>query len=217
MDKKQAAYDEIKAMIMQLLHAQADYNQKQQEEVTAKTEYKNAQNIVNTLKAALADAKDTQAEAQSKEERAKTLSYDAAFLNQITDPDFTYLNDEISKVKDAQSREALLQKAYDAAKQKAAESEEAYGQAKLENVRTLAELAAAQAKADEESRKEIEKIRQVFEQKDAADKYDNSKIAQKAMSVKTGDKANAGGMLAVAGVAGMIAALAQKIKRREQD
>ena len=34
------------------------------------------------------------------------------------------------------------------------------------------------------------------------------------MSVKTGDKANAGGMLAVAGVAGMIAALAQKIKRR---
>lgn len=39
-DKKQAAYDEIKAMIMQLLHAQADYNQKQQEEVTAKTEYK---------------------------------------------------------------------------------------------------------------------------------------------------------------------------------
>ena len=74
-----------------------------------------------------------------------------------------------------------------------------------------------EAKADEESRKEIEKIRQVFEQKDAADKYDNSKIAQKAMSVKTGDKANAGGMLAVAGVAGMIAALAQKIKRREQD
>ena len=142
--------------------AQADYNQKQQEEVTAKTEYKNAQNIVNTLEAALADAKDTQAEAQSKEERAKALSYDAAFLNQITDPDFTYLNDEISKVKDAQSREALLQKAYDAAKQKAAESEEAYGQAKLENVRTLAELA-------------------------------------------------------VAGVAGMIAALAQKIKRREQD
>lgn len=234
-DKKQAAYDEIKAMIMQLLHAQADYNQKQQEEVTAKTEYKNAQNIVNTLEAALADAKDTQAEAQSKEERAKALSYDAAFLNQITDPDFTYLNDEISKVKDAQSREALLQKAYDAAKQKAAESEEAYGQAKLENVRTLAELAvaqttydkylaeqkaqeaAAQAKADEESRKETEKIRQVFEQKDAADKYDNSKISQKAMSVKTGDKANAGGMLAVAGVAGMIAALAQKIKRREQD
>ena len=234
-DKKQAAYDEIKAMIMQLLHAQADYNQKQQEEVMAKTEYKNAQNIVNTLEAALADAKDTQAEAQSKEERAKALSYDAAFLNQITDPDFTYLNDEISKVKDAQSREALLQKAYDAAKQKAAESEEAYGQAKLENVRTLAELAvaqttydkylaeqkaqeaAAQAKADEESRKETEKIRQVFEQKDAADKYDNSKIAQKAMSVKTGDKANAGGMLAVAGVAGMIAALAQKIKRREQD
>ena len=232
-DKKQAAYDEIKAMIMQLLHAQADYNQKQQEEVMAKTEYKNAQNIVNTLEAALADAKDTQAEAQSKEERAKALSYDAAFLNQITDPDFTYLNDEISKVKDAQSREALLQKAYDAAKQKAAESEEAYGQAKLENVRTLAELAvaqttydkylaeqkaqeaAAQAKADEESRKETEKIRQVFEQKDAADKYDNSKIAQKAMSVKTGDKANAGGMLAVAGVAGMIAALAQKIKRRE--
>ena len=142
--------------------AQADYNQKQQEEVTAKTEYKNAQNIVNTLEAALADAKDTQAEAQSKEERAKALSYDTAFLNQITDPDFTYLNDEISKVKDAQSREALLQKAYDAAKQKAAESEEAYGQAKLENVRTLAELA-------------------------------------------------------VAGVAGMIAALAQKIKRREQD
>lgn len=134
-DKKQAAYDEIKAMIMQLLRAQADYNQKQQEEVTAKTEYKNAQNIVNTLEAALADAKDTQAEAQSKEERAKALSYDAAFLNQITDPDFTYLNDEISKVKDAQSREALLQKAYDAAKQKAAESEEAYGQAKLENVR----------------------------------------------------------------------------------
>ena len=252
-DKKQAAYDEIKAMIMQLLRAQADYNQKQQEEVTAKTEYKNVQNIVNTLEAALADAKDTQAEAQSKEERAKALSYDAAFLNQIIDPDFTYLNDEISKVKDAQSREALLQKAYDAAKQKAAESEEAYGQAKLENVRTLAELAvaqttydkylaeqkaqeaaaqttydkylaeqkaqeaAAQAKADEESRKEIEKIRQVFEQKDAADKYDNSKIAQKAMSVKTGDKANAGGMLAVAGVAGMIAALAQKIKRREQD
>lgn len=232
-DKKQAAYDEIKAMIMQLLHAQADYNQKQQEEVTAKTEYKNAQNIVNTLEAALADAKDTQAEAQSKEERAKALSYDAAFLNQITDPDFTYLNDEISKVKDAQSREALLQKAYDAAKQKAAESEEAYGQAKLENVRTLAELvvaqttydkylaeqkaqeAAAQAKADEESRKETEKIRQVFEQKDAVDKYDNSKISQKAMSVKTGDKANAGGMLAVAGVAGMIAALAQKIKRRE--
>lgn len=109
-DKKQAAYDEIKAMIMQLLHAQADYNQKQQEEVTAKTEYKNAQNIVNTLEAALADAKDTQAEAQSKEERAKALSYDAAFLNQITDPDFTYLNDEISKVKDAQSREALLRK-----------------------------------------------------------------------------------------------------------
>ena len=234
-DKKQAAYDEIKAMIMQLLHAQADYNQKQQEEVTAKTEYKNAQNIVNTLEAALADAKDTQAEAQSKEERAKALSYDAAFLNQITDPDFTYLNDEISKVKDAQSREALLQKAYDAAKQKAAESEEAYGQAKLENVRTLAELAVAQttydkylaeqkaqeaavqAKADEESRKETEKIRQVFEQKDAADKYDNSKISQKAMSVKTGDKANAGGMLAVAGVAGMIAALAKKIKRREQD
>lgn len=234
-DKKQAAYDEIKAMIMQLLRALADYNQKQQEEVTAKTEYKNAQNIVNTLEAALADAKDTQAEAQSKEERAKALSYDAAFLNQITDPDFTYLNDEISKVKDAQSREALLQKAYDAAKQKAAESEEAYGQAKLENVRTLAELAvaqttydkylaeqkaqeaAAQAKADEESRKETEKIRQVFEQKDAADKYDNSKISQKAMSVKTGDKANAGGMLAVAGVAGMIAALAQKIKRREQD
>lgn len=234
-DKKQAAYDEIKAMIMQLLHAQADYNQKQQEEVTAKTEYKNAQNIVNTLEAALADVKDTQAEAQSKEERAKALSYDAAFLNQIIDSDFTYLNDEISKVKDAQSREALLQKAYDAAKQKAAESEEAYGQAKLENVRTLEELAvaqttydkylaeqkaqeaAAQAKADEESRKEIEKIRQVFEQKDAADKYDNSKIAQKAMSVKTGDKANAGGMLAVAGVAGMIAALAQKIKRREQD
>ena len=234
-DKKQAAYDEIKAMIMQLLRAQADYNQKQQEEVTAKTEYKNAQNIVNTLEAALADAKDTQAEAQSKEERAKALSYDAAFLNQITDPDFTYLNDEISKVKDAQSREALLQKAYDAAKQKAAESEEAYGQAKLENVRTLAELvvaqttydkylaeqkaqeAAAQAKADEESRKETEKIRQVFEQKDAVDKYDNSKISQKAMSVKTGDKANAGGMLAVAGVAGMIAALAQKIKRREQD
>lgn len=71
------------------------------------------------------------------------MSYDAAFLNQITDPDFTYLNDEISKVKDAQSREALLQKAYDAAKQKAAESEEAYGQAKLENVRTLAELAVA--------------------------------------------------------------------------
>lgn len=64
------------------------------------------------------------------------MSYGAAFLNQITDPDFTYLNDEISKVKDAQSREALLQKAYDAAKQKAAESEEAYGQAKLENVRT---------------------------------------------------------------------------------
>ena len=144
-------------------------------------------------------------------------------------------NDEISKVKDAQSREALLQKAYDAAKQKAAESEEAYGQAKMENVRTLAELAvaqttydkylaeqkaqeaAAQAKADEESRKETEKIRQVFEQKDAVDKYDNSKISQKAMSVKTGDKANAGGMLAVAGVAGMIAALAQKIKRREQD
>ena len=62
-DKKQAAYDEIKAMIMQLLHAQADYNQKQQEEVTAKTEYKNARNIVNTLEAALADAKDTQAEA----------------------------------------------------------------------------------------------------------------------------------------------------------
>ena len=234
-DKKQAAYDEIKAMIMQLLRAQADYNQKKQEEVTAKTEYKNAQNIVNTLEAALADAKDTQAEAQSKEERAKALSYDAAFLNQITDPDFTYLNDEISKVKDAQSREALLQKAYDAAKQKAAESEEAYGQAKLENVRTLAELAvaqttydkylaeqkaqeaAAQAKADEESRKETEKIRQVFEQKDAVDKYDNSKISQKAMSVKTGDKANAGGMLAVAGVAGMIAALAQKIKRREQD
>ena len=234
-DKKQAAYNEIKAMIMQLLHAQADYNQKQQEEVTAKTEYKNAQNIVNTLEAALADAKDTQAEAQSKEERAKALSYDAAFLNQITDPDFTYLNDEISKVKDAQSREALLQKAYDAAKQKAAESEEAYGQAKLENVRTLAELvvaqttydkylaeqkaqeAAAQAKADEESRKETEKIRQVFEQKDAVDKYDNSKISQKAMSVKTGDKANAGGMLAVVGVAGMIAALAQKIKRREQD
>lgn len=232
-DKKQAAYDEIKAMIMQLLRAQADYNQKQQEEVTAKTEYKNAQNIVNTLEAALADAKDTQAEAQSKEERAKALSYDAAFLNQITDPDFTYLNDEISKVKDAQSREALLQKAYDAAKQKAAESEEAYGQAKLENVRTLAELvvaqttydkylaeqkaqeAAVQAKADEESRKETEKIRQVFEQKDAVDKYDNSKISQKAMSVKTGDKANAGGMLAVAGVAGMIAALAQKIKRRE--
>lgn len=115
-DKKQAAYAEIKAMIMQLLHAQADYNQKQQEEVTAKTEYKNAQNIVNTLEAALADAKDTQAEARSKEERAKALSYDAAFLNQITDPDFTYLNDEISKVKDAQSREALLQKAYDAAK-----------------------------------------------------------------------------------------------------
>ena len=75
-----------------------------------------------------------------------------------------------------------MQKAYDAAKQKAAESEEAYGQAKLENVRTLAELAvaqttydkylaeqkaqeaAAQAKADEESRKETEKIRQVFEQ-----------------------------------------------------
>lgn len=235
MDKKQAAYDEIKAMIMQLLHAQADYNQKQQEEVTAKTEYKNARNIVNTLEAALADAKDTQAEAQSKEERAKALSYDTAFLNQITDPDFTYLNDEISKVKDAQSREALLQKAYDAAKQKAAESEEAYGQAKLENVRTLAELAvaqttydkylaeqkaqeaAAQAKADEESRKETEKIRQVFEQKDAVDKYDNSKISQKAMSVKTGDKANAGGMLAAAGVAGMIAALAQKIKRREQD
>ena len=231
-DKKQAAYDEIKAMIMQLLRALADYNQKQQEEVTAKTEYKNAQNIVNTLEAALADAKDTQAEAQSKEERAKALSYDAAFLNQITDPDFTYLNDEISKVKDAQSREALLQKAYDAAKQKAAESEEAYGQAKLENVRTLAvaqttydkylaeqkaQEAAAQAKADEESRKETEKIRQVFEQKDAADKYDNSKISQKAMSVKTGDKANAGGMLAVAGVAGMIAALAQKIKRREQD
>ena len=74
-----------------------------------------------------------------------------------------------------------------------------------------------EAKADEESRKETEKIRQVFEQKDAADKYDNSKISQKAMSVKTGDKANAGGMLAVAGVAGMIAALAQKIKRREQD
>ena len=48
-------------------------------------------------------------------------------------------------------------------------------------------------------------------------KYDNSKISQKAMSVKTGDKANAGGMLAVAGVAGMIAALAKKIKRREQD
>ena len=147
-DKKQAAYDEIKAMIMQLLRAQADYNQKQQEEVTAKTEYKNAQNIVNTLEAALADAKDTQAEAQSKEERAKALSYDAAFLNQITDPDFTYLNDEISKVKDAQSREALLQKAYDAAKQKAAESEEAYGQAKLENVRTLAELAVAQTTYD---------------------------------------------------------------------
>ena len=74
-----------------------------------------------------------------------------------------------------------------------------------------------EAKADEESRKETEKIRQVFEQKDAADKYDNNKISQKAMSVKTGDKANAGGMLAVAGVAGMIAALAQKIKRREQD
>ena len=74
-----------------------------------------------------------------------------------------------------------------------------------------------EAKADEESRKETEKIRQVFEQKDAVDKYDNSKISQKAMSVKTGDKANAGGMLAVVGVAGMIAALAQKIKRREQD
>ena len=69
-------------------------------------------------------------------------------------------------------------------------------------------------KADEESRKETEKIRQVFEQKDAADKYDNSKISQKAMSVKTGDKANAGGMLVVAGVAGMIAALAQKIKKK---
>lgn len=39
-DKKQAAYDEIKAMIMQLLHAQADYNQKQQEEVMAKTSIK---------------------------------------------------------------------------------------------------------------------------------------------------------------------------------
>ena len=39
-DKKQAAYDEIKAMIMQLLRAQADYNQKQQEEVTAKRSIK---------------------------------------------------------------------------------------------------------------------------------------------------------------------------------
>lgn len=184
-DKKQAAYDEIKAMIMQLLHAQADYNQKQQEEVMAKTEYKMPKYSEYT-EAALADAKDTQAEAQSKEERAKALSYDAAFLNQITDPDFTYLNDEISKVKDAQSREALLQKAYDAAKQKAAESEEAYGQAKLENVRTLAELAvaqttydkylaeqkaqeaAAQAKADEESRKETEKY----------DRYSSRKMPQ---------------------------------------
>lgn len=34
------------------------------------------------------------------------------------------------------------------------------------------------------------------------------------MSVKTGDKANAGGMLAVAGVAGMIAALAAKNKKK---
>ena len=128
----------------------------------------------------------------------------------------------------------LLQKAYDEAKQKAAKSEEAYEQAKLENVRTLAELAvaqttydkylaeqkaqeaAAQAKADEESRKEAEKIRQVFEQKDAADKCNNSKNPQKAMSVKTGDTANAGGMLAATGVAGMIAALAQKIKKESR-
>lgn len=80
-----------------------------------------------------------------------------------------------------------------------------------------AEEAVKQAKADEESRKETEKIRQVFAQKDAADEYDSHASAQKAKSVKTGDMANAGGLLGVAGVSGMIAVLAQKIKRREQD
>ncbi len=51
--------------------------------------------------------------AEDRMERAKHLSYEDALVNEITDSDFAYLNDEIKNVKDADARISLLQAAYE--------------------------------------------------------------------------------------------------------
>ena len=211
-------------------------------EDTAKAEYQEAQDTVDKLSAALVDAVESQKNAEDRMERAKHLSYEDALVNEITDSDFAYLNDEIKNVKDADARISLLQAAYEDAVKKVAETKQTYEDAKTANAKASAELAVAQttydkylaekraqdaidkAKADEESKKANEMIRRVLKQKSSVDNYNDiiptsvvkNSANDRADSVKTGDSANVAGLAAAMGMAGIAVAASLEEKKRRK-
>lgn len=87
-----------------------------------------------------------------------------------------------------------------------------------------AQDAIDKAKADEESKKANEMIRQVLKQKSSVDNYDDiiptstakKTVTNKTNSVKTGDSANVAGLAAAMGVANVAAATIVEKKRRKR-
>jgi len=241
-EQAQKEYDEVVEAITPLRNAQNDYKLKKTAEDTAKAEYQEAQDTVDKLSVALVDAVESQKNAEDRMERAKHLSYEDALVNEITDSDFAYLNDEIKNVKDADARISLLQAAYEDAVKKVTETKQTYEDAKTANAKASAELAVAQttydkylaekraqdaidkAKADEESKKANEMIRRVLKQKSSVDNYNDiiptsvvkNSANDHADSVKTGDSANVAGLATAMGMAGIAVAASLEEKKRRK-
>ena len=142
----QKAYDEAVKGSEDVKAAQEEYDKALAAEKNLKTEYDNAKNKTADTEKTYADVLDMLNKAQDKLKRAQGLSFEAAKENEITDPDFAYLNDYVARAKAAEKKAEDANAAVSALAEALEKAKAEYEKAK--KARELAELNLMLAQAE---------------------------------------------------------------------
>ena len=208
----QDEYDDLVEAITPLREAQAAEREASEAKDTAATELGNAEADELQAEADLEAAIQAYEDAKDLKGRADLLSYEDALETPITDEDFTYLNDYINAIADADAAVVAAQKTAEEKKATLKEAQKVYDDAKAAHLVTLANLAAAQADYDRFAQEEADRL--------AAENAKATAVTLDATATKaarTGDNAPIIGYVAAGTLALAAVAVARpKVRYRKQ-
>ena len=212
MNTLQDEYDDLVEAITPLREAQAAEREASEAKDTAATELGNAEADELQAEADLEAAIQAYEDAKDLKGRADLLSYEDALETPITDEDFTYLNDYINAIADADAAVVAAQKTAEEKKATLKEAQKVYDDAKAAHLVTLANLAAAQADYDKFAQEEADR--------QAAENAKATAVTLDATATKaarTGDNAPIIGYVAAGTLALAAVAVARpKVRYRKQ-
>ena len=215
------AYDEAVKGSEDVKAAQEEYDKALAAEKNLKTEYDNAKNKTADTEKTYADVLDMLNKAQDKLKRAQGLSFEAAKENEITDPDFAYLNDYVARAKAAEKKAEDANAAVSALAEALEKAKAEYEKAK--KARELAELNLMLAQAEYDMFAPQEKPEEPKPEGQTPAGKPEQKPEKPSGQEDSKDKASATGdvndmtqaAVAGAGAVGILALLKSRFRKRE--